>query len=123
MKLSEIKGERAIEVIAELIEPVSSLATNSEVMKMLNIRPNEGETARQAATRVLKSSAPVLLKSNKAEIAKILAVLENTEPEKLSLVKIFKGLAEMLSDETFIELFASAVPKGEQTPLTEEFNK
>lgn len=113
MKLSEIKGERAIEVIADLIEPVTVIASGDAIKKVFPIVPKEGETAEKAAMRSLKSEIPGIVKGNKAEIAQIIGILEGEEPEELSLAQIMKGLSEMITDKAFIQLFSSAV-------LTEE---
>lgn len=123
MKLSEIKGERAIEVIAELIEPIAEIASSEKIKSMFPIVPKDGETANEAAIRAIKSNIPELLKFHKKEVAKILGILENTEPDKLSLATIAKGLVDMASDRAFVELFSSAVLTEEAAPLTEDFKK
>lgn len=123
MKLSEIKGERAIEVIADLIEPITEIASSEKIKGMFPIVPKEGETPDKAAMRVIKTNIPELLKFHKKEVAKILGTLENTDPEKLSLATIAKGLVDMAGDKTFLELFSSAVLTEEAAPLTEGCKK
>ena len=123
MKLSEIKGERAIEVIAELIDPIVEIASSGKIQNLFPIVPNEGETPNEAAMRAIKTNIPELLKFHKKEVAKTIGILENTEPENLSLAMIAKGLVDMVSDKSFVELFSSAVLTEEAAPLTEDFNK
>lgn len=123
MKLSEIKGERAIEVIAELIDPVAEIASSEKIKELFPIVPKDGETPQKAAIRVIKTNIPELLKFHKKEVAKILGILENTDPEKLSLADISFGLVDLAGDKAFIELFSSAVLTEDAAPLTEEFRK
>lgn len=117
MKLSEIKGEKAIEVIAELIDPVAEIASDENLKALFNIRPETGESPTDAAMRVLKKSTPELLKNHKKEVIKMLAVLEGKDPDKMSLSEIVKGLLEMASDHAFVQLFSSAVLTEEAPPI------
>lgn len=123
MKLSEIKGERAIEVIADLIEPIATIASGEDIKKIFPIKPEEGETPAEAAMRALKSKIPTIVKSNKKEIAEILGVLEEKDPEELSIAQIMKGLSDMISDKAFIQLFSSAVLTEEAAPPIEDCKK
>lgn len=123
MNLTEIKGEKAIEMIAELIEPVSAIANDAKVKEIFNIVPEEGEKPEEAAMRVLTKKTPELMKHYAKEIAQILGILLEVKPEELSIAQIFKGLAEMIADKSLMQLFSSAVLPEEPTPLTERYNK
>lgn len=123
MRLSEIQGERAIEVIADLIEPFSNIATDPNIKSVLQIRKKENETAEEAAIRAIKKNIPVLLKEHKKDVAQVIGILEGIDPEKLNILEIVKGLSEMMTDKTLMQLFSSAVLTEEAVPLTEEFSK
>ena len=123
MRLSEIQGERAIEVIADLIEPFSNIATDPNIKSVLQIRKKENETAEEAAIRAIKKNIPVLLKDHKKDVAQVIGILEGIDPEKLNILEIVKGLSEMMTDRTLMQLFSSAVLTEEAVPLTEEFSK
>lgn len=122
MRLSEIQGERAIEVIADLIEPFSNIATDPNIKSVLQIRKKENETAEEAAIRAIKKNIPVLLKDHKKDVAQVIGILEGIDPEKLNILEIVKGLSEMMTDKTLMQLFSSAVLEG-AVPLTVEFSK
>ena len=123
MKLSEIQGERAIEVIADLVEPVADIAMDKSLKDVFKVKVGEGETAEEAAARTIKAKVPYMLKHHKKQIAQILGVLEDVDPEKLNILQIIKGVTEMLNDEALMQLFSSAVLTEEAVPLTEDCNK
>lgn len=122
MKLSEIQGERAIEVIADLIEPIADIAMDKGLKDVFKVKVGDGETAEEAAARTIKAKVPYMLKEHKKQIAQILGVLENVDPESLNILQIVKGITEMLNDKALIQLFSSAVLTEEEAPLTEGCN-
>ncbi len=123
MKLSEIQGERAIEVIADLVEPIADIAMDKGLKDVFKVKVGENETAEEAAARTIKAKVPYMLKEHKKQIAQILGVLENVDPESLTILQIVKGITEMLNDRALIQLFSSAALTEEKTPLTEDCNK
>jgi hypothetical protein len=123
MKLSEIQGERAIEVIADLIEPLSNIAIDPNIKSVLSFKKKENETAEEAAVKAIQKNIPVLLKHHKKDVAKVLGVLEGVDPEKLNILEILKGLTDMMADKALMQLFSSAVLTEEAVPHTEEFSK
>ena len=123
MRLSEIQGERAIEVIADLIEPFSNIATDPNIKSVLQIRKKENETAEEAAIRAIKKNIPVLLKDHKKDVAQVIGILEGIDSEKLNILEIVKGLSEMMTDKTLMQLFPYAVLTEGAVPLTEDYSK
>ena len=123
MKLSEIQGEKAIEVIADLIEPFANIATDPNIKTALTFTKKEGETAEEAAVKAIKKNIPVLLKNHKKDVAKILGILQGVDPEKLTILEILKGLTDMMTDRALMQLFSSAVLTEEAVPLTEDYSK
>lgn len=119
MKLAEIKGERAVIVIADLIAPITNIAVDKETHKIFRNQKKEGQTAREAAIEGFKKKIPELLKTHKEDILEILCSINDTEPENLSLVDIFQGVIDLVNDKDFMNLFLSAVNQGEPTQLTE----
>lgn len=120
MKLSEIKGDRAIEVIADLIEPTTNIALDKNVAGIFKVVPLPGEDARAAAARSIKKNVPRLLKTHKADIIAILSTLEGKAGGELGLPRIIAGLIELLGDREFLELFGSAASTGGPMPQSEE---
>lgn len=116
MKLSEIKGEHAIEVIADLVEPIANIASDPKCSDMFKLDKKGDESARAAAIRGVKSKTPALLKNHKKDIAAIVATLNNRKPDEITLLEMVKGIADMLNDPALVGLFTSAAPDTETTP-------
>ena len=119
MKLSELKGERAVEVIADLIPPITNIAADAENLKLTNNKRKEGESTRDAGIRLFKERIPVLLKTHKADIVEILNVLNDGKAEEMSVIAIINSLAELGNDQEFMSLFISAVRTEAPTSPTE----
>ena len=119
MKLSELKGDRAVEVIADLIEPITNIALDQKNLKLLRPEKTDGETDREAAIRDFKKKIPNLLKTHKTDIVTILCVLNEVKPEELSLAKIMKGIIDLSKDQDFMILFLSAVNSEDTAQPTE----
>ena len=112
MKLSEITGERAVDAIAELIQPIANIAGDKDsITKLFDRKTKKGETTNDAALRVLKENVPILLKTHKADILQIISIINDVNPDTLTLPEIIKGTFDVIGDEDFMALFMSAVPK------------
>ena len=113
MRLSDIKGDRTLEVIAEIIDPIANIAEDEEASALFKREKlPEGMTAKKFLMNRARKSVPVLLKGHKADIIAILSALEGVSAEEyaktLNLVKFPKDCIEILTDEVFMELFISA---------------
>jgi hypothetical protein len=113
LKLSDIKGDRTLEVIAEVIEPISNIAENPEAAKLFKREKlPEGVTPKEFLLARAKKSVPVILKDHKEDVMSILAAIEGVTPkqyaENLNLVKLVRDFTELLADEAFAVLFISA---------------
>lgn len=112
MRLSDIKGERAIEVIGELIDPIANIAENKEASALFRREKlPEGIDAKAFVVSRLRKGLPVLLKNHKGDIVSILAAIEGVTPAEyaatLDLKKVVKDLTELLTDEEFMAFFTS----------------
>lgn len=96
MKLSDIKGEDALEVLADIIDPVSSIIADKEV-----------EMAYKGAPRIVL--VKLLLKKHKKEIIEIMATLDRqpVEDYEITLVSLPAKVIELLNDPALIEVFPS----------------
>lgn len=94
MKLSEIKGKAAIEVIGLIIEPAAEIMTD----------PDFRDLARQ---RKITKAASVALKNHQEAVLTILAALDGEDPETYnpSLLSIPAKLLELFNDPELMELF------------------
>ena len=113
MKLSDVKGERTLEVIADIIDPIANIAEDEEASAMFKREKlPEGMTVKKFLLKRARKSLPVLLKGHKADIIAILSAIEGVSAEgyagALNLVKLVKDCTDLLTDEAFMELFISA---------------
>ena len=96
MKLSDIKGEKAIEVLADLLEPVAEIMADKEVVALVR------------SGQKLKAVSAALKKHKKACLT-ILALTDGEDPETYSpsiLAIPMKGV-ELLNDPELMSLFSS----------------
>ena len=119
MKLSEIKGERAVEVIADLIEPIANIATDKECADLFSVKPVKGEDKNVTARKHLVKKVPLLLKTHKRDVIKIIATLDGKSVDDMNLFSITAALIGLVQDEALIELFTSAARSVEETPPTD----
>ena len=120
MRLSDIKGDRTLDVIADIIDPIANIAEDSAAAALFRREKlPEGETPKGFMLHRVRKHLPHLLKSHKEDIIAILAAIEGISAEayaeKLDLVKLTKDFTELLTDEAFTQLFISAqsgMPSG-----------
>ena len=110
MKLSDIKGEACLDVLADITGPIIALAQDEEVKALFSGKGcPEGESPYEYASKCVKDGLPKLVKSHKAEVIQVLAALDGKTPEEyadgLTLAKLMADLVELLTDEDFGSFF------------------
>ena len=113
MRLSDIKGDRVFDVIADIIDPIANIAsdeTASAIFKREKLP--EGMTAKAFLMERARKAVPALLKGHKSDIITVLATIEGISADdyraSLTLAKLMQDAVELLTDEAFGELFISA---------------
>ena len=97
MKLSEIKGEQALDVIAEIIEPIGEILSDPEIQEM-----------HKAGLPKLKMIKPAI-KNHKKAVITILALLDGENPDsyEVDLMTLPRKIMEVLEDEALNQVFQS----------------
>lgn len=113
MRLSDIKGDRAFDVIADIVDPVAAIAQDADVKAMFKRTAlPEGANARDFVIERIRKGLPSLLRNHKNELITILATIADVSPDEyvegLSLAKLLADCFELLTDDTFIGFFTSA---------------
>ena len=117
MKLGALKGEKAIEVIADLIGPIANIAADNQNLRLFHAQKKDGETDREMAVRDLTEKIPLLLRTHKKDVLAILCAVEGRQPEELNVLEIIRGALELANDPEFLSLFFTAVSSTDgQTP-------
>ena len=94
-KLSEIKGEEALDVLAEIIEPAAEIFTDEAVKKALTEGKNKLEAVK------------VVLKNHKKAVIAVMAALEGVAVKEYQppLLALPTMLMEVLNDPELQKLF------------------
>lgn len=121
MRLSDVKGERTFEVIADIIEPVYRIAQDEAAVEMLSPKPcPDGEDPKRFMARRLVAGVPALLRSHKGDLVAIMAAIEGEDAEEyaasLDLAKLVASLTELVSDPALMGFLASAAEGSGETP-------
>ena len=104
MKLSEIKGEQALDVLADLIEPASEIMTD----KMVVASAKNGQKMR---------AIKLAIKNHKRAVIEILAALDGAEADEyeVNVLTLPAKLLEILNDPLVMGLFTSQGQNLEKT--------
>lgn len=110
MKLSEIKGERTLDVIADLVDPVANIAQDKAFMDIVKTKPAEGEDKVSAMVERVRGAIPLLLIEHRDDVVAIMATIEGVTVaeyvESLSLPKLAKDVMDVLTDEDLLGFLA-----------------
>ena len=113
MRLSDIKGDRVFDVIADIIDPIANIASDETASALFKREKlPDGMTAKAFLLERARKAVPALLKGHKSDIITVLATIEGVSSKEyrasLTLAKLMQDTAELLTDEAFGELFISA---------------
>lgn len=94
-KLSEIKGEEALDVLAEIIEPAAEIFSDENVKNAVKAEKNKAKAVK------------IILKDHKKAILALMAVLEGTPVEeyKPTLLALPALIIGVLNDPELNSLF------------------
>ena len=97
MRLSDIKGEKALDVVADLIEPVAEIMCDKEISKL---RHEKGKRTKAIS---------LAIKNHKKAVMTILATLDGktVEEYQCDVLSLPKQLLEIINDPAMFELFTS----------------
>jgi len=112
LKLSEIKGEKSIDILADLVDPVANIAGDPDAALLFGKRDlPEGMSVKEYIISRLRKSIPKLLKGHKKDLVKILAALsdmtEDEYSEQLTLDGLIVDLSSLMTDQLFNAFFTT----------------
>lgn len=108
MRLSEIKGERVFDVIADIIEPACNIAQDKEAADLFDRSKKRPEdmTAKEFALERVKRSVPKLMRTHRDDLVAIMAAIEGVSPDEyrqaVTVPSIIQAVYEMLTDEDLL---------------------
>lgn len=124
MKLSEYRGDDALEVLAELLEPAVEILADADIAAAWRDK-NPNKTRGQKQLKAVS----IAIKKHKEAVIAILAALDHETPdeyrEKINVVTLPKKLLEVLNDKDLRNFFTSqeqtkGEPYGSASASTEE---
>lgn len=122
MKLSDIKGDRVLDVIADIIDPIANMVQDKDVAAMFERKAvPDGMDARDFFAERMCKGLPVLLKGHKADIIAVMAAIDGVTPEQyaesLDFPKLFTDVMELVTDDTLLDFLSSSeTKKGADAP-------
>lgn len=95
MKLSDYKGDDALELLADILEPASEIIADKEIKELW--------AGKAPMLKVVK----VALKNHKAAVTEILARLDGEDPEtyEVGVLTLPMKLLQLLSDKELLSVF------------------
>lgn len=113
MKLSEVKGDRVFDVMADLIPPLCSIATDKQVKALFKQRNcPKGMDPRDFMLKRIQQAGPKIIKGHKDDVIDVLCVIGGVSREEyvadMTLMSMWGDMMELFNDEDFISFLASA---------------
>ncbi len=112
MRLSEVKGDRVLDVIADLIEPVGRIAQDPETRRLLANRDlPEGMTQQAFLIARVTQHAPTIIRSHKDDVIAILSAISGVTPDEyregMTFGSLIQDVFELLTDDAFTDFLDS----------------
>ena len=104
MKLSDYRGEDALDILADLLEPSAEIFGDKEFAKVYK-------------TQTRLAAVKYALKNHKKPVIQILAILDGEDPETYSpgLMTLPLRLLEILNDPELVSLFTLQEQSADKT--------
>jgi hypothetical protein len=104
MRLSDIKGEKALDAMADLIDPLAEIAQNKILVGLIR-------------KKNYKEAVKIGLKQHKKAVLTILAILnqQDVETYEPTLAEIPKMLLDLFNDKELLNLFSSQAEQTNET--------
>ena len=115
MKLSQIKGTDAIDVLARIIQPIANIALDKASFDAIKLKPvdKEGKSAdeiRALAVVRVREAIPAMLGAHRDDMCEIIAAINGKTREEyvaeLTFTKLLKDCMDVLTDEELLSFFS-----------------
>ena len=118
MRLSEIKGENTMKIIADLVEYIGKIAMDKKARALFVPSKDSKLPKAEAMLQRVFENLPYLLRTHEKDLYSIFAILNNMEYgeyiKQTGFIQIKNDLTDIFTDDMFKELFLSAKPNVEE---------
>lgn len=122
MKLSQLNTERAADVLCELTPYIANITGDKSLLdELANKFDSKGKSAAELYTFAAHKYAtlvPILLKGHREDVFGLLAVLNETAPEKIakqSVMETIRQVRDLFQDKELLDFFKSFGQEEETT--------
>lgn len=132
MKLSEFSTERALDVMCQITPHIVNFAEDQELMgavippkkknKKLSGAKLSGADAYSYGLKKIPTIIPLLLQKHRQDVFGLLAILNDTTPEKIAeqpILVTVRQIIELTKDDALGDFFALYWPSREELPEEE----
>lgn len=117
MKISELTTDETLDVLCELTPVITSIMTDTELGTELRrkIDPQMLKSKADMAiegTKKINALIPIILKTHRSDVYKILAVLNRKTPDEIArqnFIQTGKQIREIVKDKDLLSFFSSFV--------------
>lgn len=110
MALDALKGEAALDALADLIDPVFSIAQDEALAGLLSAE-GLGDDPREGMAERLRKAAPKLIKGHKDDLVRIMAATQGKDEDEvrdgLTLLTLPLWLVSLFKDPVVLGFLAS----------------
>jgi hypothetical protein len=112
-KISDIRGEAVIDLLADIIDPIANIASDPKMTALFKVEVvDEDADKRTLALDRIRRHVPTILKSHKADVIAILAAINSKAPEEyaegLTIMSLTRDLLSVINDPELVGFFTSA---------------
>lgn len=106
MGLADIKGEKAFDALADMLEPMLNIASDTEAMQYFKaVEVPEGVDPQEFALQRTKDLLPILMKQHKNDLIAILAAMEGKSTKQytkdLTVPGLLNSVYSLMTDPSF----------------------
>lgn len=111
MRLSEVKGERVFDVVAEIIDPIAEIALDEDAAKLFKREAcPKGMEPWQFFMEKARKSLPSLIRAHKSQFVHILATIKGVSDDEyvegVTFTSLFSDVIELVTDTEFASFFS-----------------
>lgn len=120
MKISQLTTDNALDVLCEITPFVSNIVTDNELMETVGKAIKRDGLTKAGVMLLgvekLSSLMPIVLKSHRADVYGIVAVLNGMEPEEIArqnVIKTSMQIRDICKDKELLDFFRSCAEQNE----------